>query len=209
MALARALPPAPVRHLIEAAAWLSLGQAERADNATAGLEVPEQNVRQTLELSVTRAEVGRRRGLSHVDLQRVIEIARAQDFCRTVLDGPAGLLGDLITLLMRSPRDDYTDSLLTAAHRFEARRGARAARGGAALSEREQEVLSCLQTRLTTREITAELYISMNTLKSHLKSINRKLGATSRATPSPAPRPSASSDPHPARSLSRQSPLKG
>ena len=114
-------------------------------------------------------------------LQGVIEIARGQDFCRTVLDGPAGLLGDLITLLMRSPRDDYTDSLLTAAQRFEARRGAGAAPAGAVLSEREQEVLGCLQTRLTTREITAELYISMNTLKSHLKSINRKLGATSRA----------------------------
>ena len=43
------------------------------------------------------------------------------------------------------------------------------------------EVLRCLQTRLTTREITGELYISMNTLKSHLKSINRKLGASSRS----------------------------
>jgi ATP/maltotriose-dependent transcriptional regulator MalT len=114
-------------------------------------------------------------------LQRVIEIARGQDFCRTVLDGPGGLLGDLITLLMRSPRDDYTDSLLTAAQHFEARRGAGPAPGGAVLSEREQEVLRCLRTRLTTREITAELFISMNTLKSHLKSINRKLGATSRA----------------------------
>ena len=82
---------------------------------------------------------------------------------------------------MRSPRDDYTDSLLTAAQHFEARRGSGAAPGGTVLSEREQEVLGCLQTRLTTREITAELYISMNTLKSHLKSINRKLGATSRA----------------------------
>ena len=181
LALARALPPGPRRQLIEAAAWLSLGQAERADDATAGLDILEQDVRQTLELSVVRAEVGRRTGQIHIGLRRVIEIARGQDFCRTVLDGPSGLLGDLITLLMRSPRDGYTDSLLTAAHRFEARRSAGAAPAGAVLSEREQEVLGCLQTRLTTREITAELYISMNTLKSHLKSINRKLGATSRA----------------------------
>ena len=37
-----------------------------------------------------------------------------------------------------------------------------------------------LPTRLTTREIATELYISMNTLKTHLKSIYRKLDTTSR-----------------------------
>ena len=152
----------------------------RADETTAGLDLPEQDVRQTLELSVIRAEVpsegpSTRRSATR-DRDRT-----CPGLLRTVLDGPSGLLGDLIILLMRSPRDDYTDSLLAAAHRFEARRGAGPAPGGAALSEREQEVLRCLQTRLTTREITGELYISMNTLKSHLKSINRKLGATSRA----------------------------
>ena len=95
--------------------------------------------------------------------------------------GPSGLLSDLVALLVRSPRDDYSDSLLAAAQRVQARHAAGPAPGGAALSEREQEVLRCLQTRLTTREITGELYISMNTLKSHLKSINRKLGASSRS----------------------------
>ena len=41
-------------------------------------------------------------------------------------------------------------------------------------------MLRYLPTRLTTREIATELYISMNTLKTHLKSIYRKLDATSR-----------------------------
>ena len=46
---------------------------------------------------------------------------------------------------------------------------------GAVLSERELTVLKYLATRLTTREIAAELYVSMNTFRTHAKSIYRKL----------------------------------
>ena len=130
LALARALPPTPRRRLIEATAWLSLGQTERADETTASIDLPDQDIRLALELSVIRAEVQRQRGPpDHAGLQHIIEIARVQDFLRTVLDGPSGLLSDLVTLLVRSPRDDYTDSLLAAAQRVQARRVCRARSG--------------------------------------------------------------------------------
>ena len=48
------------------------------------------------------------------------------------------------------------------------------------LSEREQVVLSYLPSWVSSSEIAAELYISLNTLKSHLRSIYRKLGVSSR-----------------------------
>jgi LuxR family maltose regulon positive regulatory protein len=48
------------------------------------------------------------------------------------------------------------------------------------LSDREQVVLSYLPSWVSSSEIAAELYISLNTLKSHLRSIYRKLGASSR-----------------------------
>lgn len=48
------------------------------------------------------------------------------------------------------------------------------------LSAREQEVLGLLQTRLTATDIAAQLHISPNTLKTHVKAIYRKLGAESR-----------------------------
>jgi ATP/maltotriose-dependent transcriptional regulator MalT len=48
------------------------------------------------------------------------------------------------------------------------------------LTERERDVLRFLPSRLTTREIADELYVSTNTLKFHLKLIYRKLGVTSR-----------------------------
>ena len=60
--------------------------------------------------------------------------------------------------------------------------------GGVALSERELTVLKYLATRLTTREIAAELYVSMNTLRTHTKSIYRKLGVESRAEAAAAAR---------------------
>lgn len=48
------------------------------------------------------------------------------------------------------------------------------------LSTREQIVLRYLPTALSNQDIAEELHMSVNTLKTHLKSIYRKLGASSR-----------------------------
>jgi len=49
------------------------------------------------------------------------------------------------------------------------------------LSEREREVLRFLSEMLSTAEIAAEMYISVNTVKTHLRSIYRKLSAGHRS----------------------------
>ncbi|WP_051797573.1 LuxR C-terminal-related transcriptional regulator [Streptomyces sp. NRRL S-337] len=61
------------------------------------------------------------------------------------------------------------------------------ARGGAALpcpvtplSGREREVLGCVQRMMTVDEIAAELTLSVNTVKTHLRSVYRKLGVSRR-----------------------------
>jgi ATP/maltotriose-dependent transcriptional regulator MalT len=51
----------------------------------------------------------------------------------------------------------------------------------AVLSEREAAVLRFLPTRLTNSEIAAECLMSVNTVKTHLKSIYAKLGVSTRA----------------------------
>jgi LuxR family maltose regulon positive regulatory protein len=48
------------------------------------------------------------------------------------------------------------------------------------LSSREREVLGYLQTGLSSAEIANALFISANTLKTHQRSIYRKLGVASR-----------------------------
>ena len=50
----------------------------------------------------------------------------------------------------------------------------------AALSDRELVVLRYLPSRLANAEIAANMYVSLNTVKSHLGSIYRKLGVTGR-----------------------------
>ena len=52
--------------------------------------------------------------------------------------------------------------------------------GAQDLSEREAVVLQCLPTHLSNQEIAAQLYVSPNTLKTHLRNIYRKLGVSSR-----------------------------
>ncbi|WP_338117977.1 LuxR C-terminal-related transcriptional regulator [Streptomyces coryli] len=48
------------------------------------------------------------------------------------------------------------------------------------LSKRELEVLVNLSQMMTTEEIAAQLYLSANTVKTHLKSVYRKLGVSQR-----------------------------
>ena len=49
------------------------------------------------------------------------------------------------------------------------------------LTERELAVLRLLATRLSNREIGRELYVSLNTVRTHIQAIYRKLGVATRA----------------------------
>jgi LuxR family maltose regulon positive regulatory protein len=57
----------------------------------------------------------------------------------------------------------------------------RRARMGVPLTERELAVLRLLPSRLSTREIGGELYVSVNTVRSQVQAVYRKLEVTSRA----------------------------
>ena len=54
------------------------------------------------------------------------------------------------------------------------------------LSLREQEVLRHVSRLLSTAEIASEMHISINTVKTHLAHINRKLATTRRAEAVPS-----------------------
>jgi LuxR family maltose regulon positive regulatory protein len=50
----------------------------------------------------------------------------------------------------------------------------------AALTDREQQILRYLSSTLSNTEIASELYLSVNTVKTHQRMIYRKLGADGR-----------------------------
>ena len=66
------------------------------------------------------------------------------------------------------------------AARVAAARTAVVADPAALLSERETAVLALLPSLLNAREIAAEFTVSVNTVKSHIRSIYAKLGVSSR-----------------------------
>lgn len=119
----------------------------------------------------------------------------ALDLALRLADGTHRILGPVVTaapevrhllacLLDRGTGNDEVATealrLVAAAPPVRAARPASAAPYVERLSRRELEVLRMLQGTATNTEIAARLFISLNTLRSHMKAINRKLGSTDR-----------------------------
>lgn len=66
------------------------------------------------------------------------------------------------------------------------RRVAASVAGAAALTPRELDVADLVAARRTNREIASELYVSQKTVESHMRSIFRKLGISTRDAVAPA-----------------------
>jgi LuxR family maltose regulon positive regulatory protein len=88
-------------------------------------------------------------------------------------DRSAELFDEAAALLARCPDPGVLPARLAAARR--------AATAPEPLTERELTVLRFLSSGLSEREIGRELYLSFNTVHTHVKSLYRKLGVSSRA----------------------------
>jgi LuxR family maltose regulon positive regulatory protein len=85
----------------------------------------------------------------------------------------------LVAALARERPGSYLQTLL-AAERTDASLSAGQARLAEPLTKRELSLLQFLPTRMTNQEIADALYLSVNTVKTHLRSIYRKLGVIDR-----------------------------
>jgi DNA-binding NarL/FixJ family response regulator len=91
---------------------------------------------------------------------------RIAQFLRGVADGQAALSGEVARRLLDQVREGSGRGVPD--------------RIASSLSAREVEVLLLLDEHLGTDEIAARLYISEHTVRSHVKSLMRKLGVSSR-----------------------------
>jgi LuxR family transcriptional regulator, maltose regulon positive regulatory protein len=97
------------------------------------------------------------------------------------LPGARALVGQARELVDQSTDPGMLPSLLEQAEEALGSRPRRPVQMAAPLTERELAVLRLLPTRLSMREIGRELYVSPNTVRSHVQAIYRKLQVNSRA----------------------------
>jgi LuxR family maltose regulon positive regulatory protein len=114
-------------------------------------------------------------------LRRAIELGRPERYIRVFLDGARELLPLLRGIAGTYP-DAYVAELLSHAERDDISLAADSAPGALEpLTDRERELLSYLPSHLSQHEIADVTYISLNTVKTHIKGVYRKLGAKSRS----------------------------
>jgi LuxR family maltose regulon positive regulatory protein len=109
-------------------------------------------------------------------LGEAVALAERQLLRWPFLEAPGAL-----RLLQRNPRQRsqfLDDAMMHAAQDLD--RSALQSQLLEPLSERELTVLEYLPGRLKNQEIAGELYVSVNTLKSHLRNIYRKLDVADR-----------------------------
>jgi LuxR family transcriptional regulator, maltose regulon positive regulatory protein len=143
------------------------------------LPTPTSEIRRLIQLACVELRLGH--VLRGEDAMRTaVDAGRPEGYVRPFLEELPQSLALLRALLGTRP-DSYLAHLL-----HEAERLAPSAPPGPSsavvepLTDRERQVLGYLPSHLSNREIAAMIYVSPNTVKSHLKGIYRKIGAASR-----------------------------
>jgi LuxR family maltose regulon positive regulatory protein len=115
-------------------------------------------------------------------LRQALLESRPERLIRSIIDPGVDVHKLLMACTPDSELGPYVEDLLSASSQVVAPRRTEVPRRIVEpLSAREVTVLRYLCSRLTYEEIAAALFVSLNTLKSHVKSVYRKLGVASRA----------------------------
>lgn len=174
-ALAR--PGAAVAHAVLAELYRSLGESALATQSlrlASAVAMPRYARVSTLVTTAALRSAAGYGADAHEHLDRALEAATPERILTPFLaDDP--LIGDLLSAHAHrgSRHDDLLRTILE-------RRGRLARLTTGVLTRRESEVLACLRTTMTAEEISAHLGIAYPTVKTHIRSVYRKLGVTSR-----------------------------
>ena len=141
-------------------------------------------IRERVEWGVLRSLAAQAPDLAraHRYLRTALALASPHRYLATIIEQGPGIAALLRSLPAGTDLKPYVDELSVRAEAAAASaKGPAGLPPGGLLSDRELTVLRLLASRLTTTEIAGALFVSPNTLKSHMKSIYRKLDVSSRA----------------------------
>ena len=174
------LPETRLTALLDIRTAIVQGRLEQAQTLVAANEGGARSVHDRISMRLLQARtlLTRDPAAAGDALRWAVDIGRRERFVQVYVED-LGPLHGLLRQLAATGDDPYVFGLLAAmaqsdedvpdhAHISES------------LSSREQVVLRYLPTNLSNKRIAAELHMSVNTLKTHLKSVYRKLGVGSR-----------------------------
>jgi LuxR family maltose regulon positive regulatory protein len=122
---------------------------------------------------------GRWQGAEHT-MRRAVELARTDHYVRPFLETPS-LTASLLRGLSDSDRDPYLSQLVGQADQLTVPASLPSSSAMLEpLTERERQVLQQLSSHHTLRQIGVAMFVSTNTIKTHVKAIYRKTGAACR-----------------------------
>jgi LuxR family transcriptional regulator, maltose regulon positive regulatory protein len=130
--------------------------------------------------AVARRELNDRGGAAQA-IEEALALAEADSFRRPFVDGGPAVQTLLVEQIRRgTDHRSLVADLIAAFERRAADVSITKAELLEPLSVRERAILRYLPTMMSNAEIASELFVSVNTVKTHLKSIYRKLGAARR-----------------------------
>jgi LuxR family maltose regulon positive regulatory protein len=176
---AQSVQPGNRASLLQARIEVARSELDRADKALA--RCTPATMRERLDVALLSARVAHFRRSDAADplLAEALAVAKIEGFVVAVTDDLVELR-PRVTLLLRSGRiERYEQAVLDRLERDPTVPNANGGTSGP-LSSRELTVVRYLASRLTYKEIAAELCVSNNTLKTHVKRVHQKLGVSSR-----------------------------
>jgi LuxR family maltose regulon positive regulatory protein len=165
---------------------LAAGSPEQAAQALSSAPAGKATIRSDLELRLLRASVAISQASPHAPalVRQALAVAERHGFTQTVVDTAPQLMDHVIANSHLYPQTRQRAALINAGLKAR-KRAAPASRQSQLpdpLTAAEIRVLEKLSERLTYTEIATELYLSLNTVKTHLRHAYMKLGATSRSS---------------------------
>jgi LuxR family maltose regulon positive regulatory protein len=180
------LPAGPARTVLGARVQIATGHPLDALDALDALVATGSpaSPRQRLDVAITRLEAACAlddHERAATSAREVLDLAEPEGFVFPIAEAGGAVLDAVVRDARRRHQSPYRAQLLTVRPHAVPRALPTVEIAVDALSERERAVLRYLVTAMSYREIADDLFISVNTVKTHVKNIIRKLHARDRA----------------------------